>query len=435
MEVRVRTAPSPTGIPHIGNTWAALFNFVFAKKNKGKFILRIEDTDRERLVPESVEKIYETLKWLGLDYDEGPDKGGPFEPYLQSKRLEIYQKYAQELLEKGLAIKDEGAIRFQTSKEGKTSWTDLVGNKEITFDNGTQEDFIILKTDGYPTYNFANVIDDHLMEITHVIRGNEFISSTPKHIMVYKAFGWDIPQFAHLPVLVGADRAKLSKRHGSKSILEFKQEGFLKEALINFMILLGWSHPEGKDFFSLEEMISLFDFKDVNLSSAFFDTQKLEWLNGEYIRQMSDEDLAKRLQEFLVDHPSQGKIEHIIPLVKERIKKLSDFIPLTDFFWEKPEYEKDVFEKLKIEDINSVVGKIVETLENLNKPWKKEDFEETFKKFGTDNNLSNTQTFQLIRVAISGQTVTPPLFESIEILGPEETLARVNEAQKYLSNS
>ena len=300
MKVRVRTAPSPTGTPHIGNTWAALMNFVCAKKNHGKFILRLEDTDKERLIPESEEKIYETLQWLGLDYDEGP--------YKQSERLDIYKEHALELLTKGLACKEEGAIYFKTQKEGITSWHDLVGQKDITFPNNTQEDSVILKSDGYPTYNFANVVDDHFMEISHVIRGNEFISSTPKHLMLYQAFGWQPPQFAHLPVLLGADRTKLSKRHGAKSALEFKEEGFLKEAILNYLGLLGWSHPQGKEIFNLDEMIKLFDFKDFNQSSPYFDVTKLEWINGEYIRKMSDEELTKRLQEFLVDHPNKEKI-------------------------------------------------------------------------------------------------------------------------------
>lgn len=327
MSVRVRIAPSPTGNPHIGTAWQALFDYVFAKKNNGKFIFRLEDTDRERLVPGSVEVIKETLNWLELPYDEGPDKDGGFGPYVQSERIEIYKKYADELLEKGLAYKDEGAIRFKVAKEGETSWTDLIGNKKITFKNETQEDFVILKTDGYPTYNFANVIDDHLMEISHVIRGNEFVSSTPKHLMLYQAFGWTPPEFAHLPVLVGADRSKLSKRHGAKSALEFRDEGFLREAILNFLALLGWTHPEGREIFSLEEMIQVFDLKDFNSASAYFDITKLEWMNGEYIRKMSDEELAKRLEEFLPDHPGRGKFCNWCLWLKRGLKNYQTLCP------------------------------------------------------------------------------------------------------------
>ncbi len=430
MEVRVRIAPSPTGSPHIGTAWQALFNFVFAKKNNGKFILRLEDTDRARYVRESEKQIYETLLWLGFTWDEGPDIGGPFAPYKQSQRLEIYKKYANELSQKGLAYESEGAIYFKVKKEGQTAWDDLVGVKKISFENSSQEDFVILKSDGYPTYNFANVVDDHLMEISHVIRGNEFISSTPKHLMLYAAFGWKSPLFAHLPVLVGSDRSKLSKRHGAKSALEFKQDGYLKEAMINFLALLGWSNPKGSEIFTLEEMMQAFDFKNFNPSSAFFDTTKLDWMNGEYIRKMSEEELEKRLDEFLVDHPGQGKLAPIIPLVKERIKKLSDFVPLTDFFFEKPEYEREVFVKVlknKDADLKDLLSQITMALENLPKPWKAEEFESAFRGLAEKLKLSASEIFQLVRVAISGQTVTPPLFESIKILGEEETLARIKK--------
>lgn len=440
MEVRVRLAPSPTGSPHIGTAWQALFDFVFTKKNRGKFILRLEDTDRERYVEESVPQIYETLEWLGLDWDEGPDIGGPFVPYIQSERLDIYKKYADELLEKGLAYKDARAIRFKTVKDGETKWHDLVGGKEISFPNNTQEDFVIIKSDGYPTYNFANVLDDYLMGISHVIRGNEFVSSTPKHLMIYKAFGWTPPQFAHLPVLVGSDRAKLSKRHGAKSALEFRDDGYLSKAVLNFLALLGWSHPGGKEIFDLDEMIRVFDFKDFNPASAYFDVKKLEWMNGEYIRKSQNSKLKSQILEYLkdlsdgaIDHPTEQEVEKVIPLIKERIKKLSDFIPLTDFLWEKPEYEKEIFNRLKIQDLRLTIGKVLKTLEDMEKLWKAEEFEQTFRKLAQDLNLSATQTFQLIRVAVSGQTVTPPLFECIKILGEEESTLRIKQALEFVT--
>ena len=433
--VRVRIAPSPTGSPHIGTAWQALFNYVFAKKNNGKFILRLEDTDRARFVPESEKEIYETLNWLGFDYDEGPEKGGAYGPYVQSQRLDIYKKYTEELLEKGLAYEDEGAVRFKINKDGKTSYHDLVGDKDITIENLTQEDFVILKSDGFPTYNFANVIDDHLMGISHVVRGNEYISSMPKYLQLYKSFDWTPPQFAHLPLLVGSDRSKLSKRHGAKGALDFKKEGYIKEALLNFLALLGWSHPQGKEVFSIEEMIEVFDFKNFNQASAFFDTVKLDWLNGEYIRQMSNSDLEKRLDEYLVDHPGKGKLAPIVPLVKNRIKKLSDFIPLTDFFFEKPEFDMEVFSKLKIDKLDEVLAKIMENLQNIAKPWKANEFEQSFRKLAEQLNISVTQMFQLIRVTISGQLITPPLFESIKILGEDEVLKRVKEASVFLQTA
>lgn len=433
MEVRTRIAPSPTGSPHIGTAWQALFDYVFARKNNGKFILRLEDTDRARFVESSEQEIYETLKWLGFDFDEGPNIGGSFGPYKQSERLDIYKKYSDELVDKGLAYKDEGAVRFKINKDGQTKYHDLVGDKEIIIENSTQEDFVILKSDGFPTYNFANVIDDHLMKISHVIRGNEYISSMPKYLQLYKSFEWEPPQFAHLPLLVGSDRSKLSKRHGAKGALEFKKEGFLKEAIINFLALLGWYPPGGKEIFDLEDMIKVFDFKDFNESSAFFDITKLEWLNGEYIRSMSNEELTKRLQEFLVDHPAKEKITIVVPLIKERIKKLSDFVPLTDFLWEKPEYDMEVFSRLKISNINDASVKILEKLEHMEKPWKAEIFEKTFRDLAEELKLSASQIFQLIRIAVSGQIVTPPLFESIQILGMEETIERMKTATDFLN--
>ena len=403
--------------------------------------MRLEDTDRERLVLEAAEKIFETLHWLGLDYDEGPDVGGPFAPYVQSERLDLYRKYADELLEKGVAFKDEGAIRFRTNKEGKTSWVDLVGNRKIEIENSLQEDFVLLKSDGYPTYNFANVIDDHLMQITHVIRGNEYISSVPKHIQLYEALGWEIPQFAHLPLLLGSDKSKLSKRHGAKSALEFRQDGYLKEALLNFMALLGWRPKGDREIISLDEMVKDFDLKDMNLSSPVFDITKLEWMNGEYIRKMSDEELTKRLQEFLVDlsagalakedHPVRD-IAPVVPLIKERIKKLSDFIPLTDFLREKPDYDKEIFAKIKISDKKTVLEKIMQIMENLKKPWEAKEFEAGFRKLAEDEKIKAGDMFQLIRAAISGQLVTPPLFESIKILGEEETLRRIKDSLNYV---
>ncbi len=438
--VRVRIAPSPTGSPHIGTAWQALFDFVFAKKNNGKFILRIEDTDRVRYVAESEAEIFETFKWLGFTFDEGPNEGGDLGPYRQSDRLDIYKKYAKELAGKSLTYKDEGAVRFKTTKVGETAWTDLVGDKQITFPNNTQEDFVILKSDGYPTYNFANVVDDHLMEISHVIRGNEFISSTPKHLMLYKSFGWIPPQFAHLPVLVGSDRSKLSKRHGAKSALAFKKEGYLKDALLNFLSLLGWTHPEGKEVFGIEEMIKLFDFKDFNPSSAYFDVTKLDWINGEYIRKLPITNFQFQIKEYLkdvsggaLDHPTDEQLDKVAPLVQERMKKLSDFIPLTDFLFEKAEYDKEVFDKLKIDNMKTVLEKVLDELEKMPKPWDSEIFEQTFRKMAQESGLSVTQMFQLIRVAVSGQTVTPPLFESIQILGEDETLSRVQRALEFVS--
>ena len=426
-KIRTRFAPSPTGYWHIGNVRTALYNYLFTRHNKGTFVLRIEDTDRERYISDAVDYLQDAINWLGWKFDEGPEMGGEFGPYVQSERLDLYKKHAHELIEKGVAFKDEEAIRFKTTKEGKTTWRDLMGDKDISFENKTQEDFIILKSDGYPTYNFANVIDDHYMEITHVIRGPEFISSTPKHIMLYQALGWDHPQFGHAPMVLGTDRSKLSKRHGAQPILEYRKDGYLPEALLNYLALLGWTPSSGKEILSLDEMIAEFEISNVHTSPAVFDITKLDWMNGEYIRKMSDEELTKILQEFLVDHPAKTRIAEVVPLIKERITKLSNFVPLTDFIWEKPEYDMAVFKKINLPTggHKMVLKKILGVMETLPQPWKAEEFEKSFRKLAEDESIKVGDMFQLIRVAVSGQLVTPPLFESIKIIGEKEVLNRV----------
>lgn len=456
MDVRTRIAPSPTGEDlHIGNIYTGLINFAYAKKNKGKFIIRIEDTDRARLIEDAESKILTSLKKFGLNYDEGPDIGGPFAPYKQSERKEIYQKYAAELVQKGAAYfcscskeklpasrsekglkrhasickaeKSESfVIRLKVPENRDISFEDLIRGK-ITINTNQIDDQIIIKSDGFPTYHLAVVVDDTLMKISHVIRAEEWISSTPKHVLLYEALGWSLPIFAHVPLLRNTDKSKLSKRGNSVWASWYLEQGFLPEAILNFLALMGWSHPEGKEIFSIEEFIEKFELEDMNVVGPVFDLTKLEWMNGEYIRGMSDEDLTKALQDFLVDHPAKDKIVSVVPLVKERIKKLSDFIPLTDFLWEKPEYNKEQFQKLNIKNQNAVLTKILETMEKMEKPWKTDEFEQTFRKLGDNLGLSATQTFQLIRVAVSSQTVTPPLFESIKILGEEETINRVKE--------
>jgi glutamyl-tRNA synthetase len=423
MEVRTRFAPSPTGLMHIGGVRTALYAYLVAKKSNGQFSLRIEDTDRARLVEGATEDIIDTLKWLGLNFDG--------EVEYQSKRKDIYKEYADKLVKEEKAYEKEGAIWFKIDTSGSTIVSDLVSNRTIEIPNKDQKDFVILKSDGFPTYHLAHVVDDHLMETNPVIRGPEWISSLPKHVQLFKALGFEVTPYAHIPVILGPDKSKLSKRHGAKAASEFRKDGFLPEAILNYMAFLGWTPPSGKEILTKEEMAKEFDLKDVHVSSPVFDVVKLEWMNGEYIRQMSDTELTKRLQEFLVDHPAKEKIGPVVPLVKERIKKLSDFIPLTNFLWEAPEYEKEVFEKLKIEDMDKVLEKVLETLENMKSPWDSQTFEETFRNLAEELKLSPTQMFQLIRVAISGQTVTPPLFESVEILGEEETTKRVKSAMEF----
>lgn len=478
MHIRTRIAPSPTGEDlHIGNIYTGLLNWAFANKNKGQFIIRIEDTDRTRLVRGSEQRILNSLKNFGLNYDEGPDIGGPYAPYRQSERKDLYNKYAIELVEKGAAyycfctkekleeikskdkkigdikrhisfcqilktsqVKEKIAnneafvIRLKVPDNTDISFEDLIRGK-ITINTRQIDDQILIKSDGFPTYHLGVVVDDHLMKISHVIRAEEWISSTPKHILLYQAFGWELPVFVHVPLLRNTDKSKLSKRQHPVWASWYLQEGYLAEAILNYLALMGWSHPEGKEIFPIKEFIEKFELKDINPVGPVFDIRKLEWMNGEYLRKMSDDELEKRLEGYLVDHPGKGKITPLIPLIKERIKKLSDFIPLTDFFFEKVEYDREVLDKLKIETLDQVLSEILKSLEQMKQPWDSGIFEETFRKLAQAEKISVSQMFQLIRVAVSGQLVTPPLFESIKILGEENTIKRIKETILFVKSS
>lgn len=431
--IKTRFAPSPTGALHIGGVRTALYAYLVAKKAGGTFSLRIEDTDRERFVEGAVEDIIKTLKWLGLAFDG--------EPIYQSKRLDLYKEHAQKLIHLDQAYELDGAVWFKVDLTGKSAIVDLVGGRKIEFENSTQKDFVILKSDGYPTYHLAHVVDDHLMETNPVIRGAEWISSIPKHIQLFKAFSWQEPQYAHLPIILGTDRSKLSKRHGAKPASEFRQDGFLPEAILNFMVLLGWTPPSGKEILTLAEMVKEFDLKDVNSANPVFDITKLEWLNGEYLRKMPDLNLKNKIRDYLIDisggalkkeHPSEEEIGKVVPLIKDRIKTLSDFVPLTDFLWEKPEYDMEVFKKLNVKNPSETLLKISEKLANMARPWNAEIFEATFRKLAEELGVKAGDMFQLIRVAVSGQSITPPLFESIKIIGEEETSERIKRAIEFL---
>lgn len=469
MSVRTRFAPSPTGDDiHIGNLSTVLKTWAFAKKNDGQFILRIEDTDQERLVEGSELKIEQVLKRFGLNYDEGPDVGGEYGPYRQSERLEIYKKHAEELINKGFAYycfcskerieelrkqeeqkevktkhlhfcdqsnieerllkKDAYVIRLKVPEHQDITFDDIIRGK-ITINTDQIDDQILLKSDGFPTYHLAVVVDDYLMKINYITRADEWISSTPKHILLYQAFGWELPVFCHLPLLRNTDKSKLSKRKNAVWVSWYLEQGYLKEAILNYLALMGWTHPDQKEIFSMEEFVEKFALEDIHPVGPIFDIQKLEWMNGEYIRAMSDEELTQRLEEFLVDHPAKDKIEKLVPLVKERIKKLSDFIPLTDFIWENVEYDLNDFNKVKVENTKEVLEKIYQTLETLEESWSKDKFESAFQELAKSLNLGNREMFQLIRLAVSGQLVTPPLFECIEIIGKDKVLKRV----KYIS--
>jgi glutamyl-tRNA synthetase len=462
--VRTRIAPSPTGFPHIGTIYQVLFDYVWAKKFGGQFVLRLEDTDRNRFVEGAEEVIYNSLEWFNLLPDESPLKGGPFAPYRQSERLPIYKKYADELLEKGHAYycfctpeeteigrkemqtkigipmynkkcrnlsKEEVeeklksgikyAIRMKIPENRKIEFNDLILGK-IEFDSNILDDQVILKSDGFPTYHLGVVVDDHLMEITHIFRGREWIPSTPKHILLYEFFGWEPPIHAHLPLILNADgKGKLSKRHGHASVDYYRNLGYLPEVVLNYLSNLVWYHPENKEIYSLEEFTKLVDVAKINSAGARFNLEKLDWMNGEYIRNMSDEQLFERITKFIGDGYDEAIVKLSIPLVKERIKKLADYVPLAEFLFKRPEkYEVDLSSK------KDITSKVAQALENMkDEDWTANKIGEVMLQTAKDNNVKNSEYFMILRVAMSGKKISPPLNESMEILGKQECVERV----------
>lgn len=475
--VRTRIAPSPTGLDlHIGNAYTALINYIFAKQKKGQFIIRIEDTDQTRKVIGSEERILNTLEWLGLTPDESPRIGGSYSPYRQSERKELYKKYAEELVIKGSAYycfctperllevrkKQQSAgkapmydgfckaespqkakqriqkgeryvIRLNVPDEGETSFEDLVRGK-VCFKNSLIDDQVLLKSDGFPTYHLAVVVDDHLMGISHVIRAEEWLSSTPKHIILYQAFGWKLPFFAHLPILRNPDKSKLSKRKNPVWVSWYKEQGFLKEAINNYLMTLGWSHPEGKTIFSLAEATDKFSFERVNKTGPIFDIVKLTWMNGEYIRMMTDHDLGEKIYSFLNKKIDRATLLRIIPLIKERIKTLSDVENLIDFFFVAPKADKKLLipKKRSLLEVKTVLENVLKHFLKIKK-WDATTLHNEGNELVTQTNWKPIELFQTIRIAISGKTVTPPLFESMEIMGKKEVIARIEKSFKELS--
>lgn len=477
--VRVRYAPSPTGAPHIGNLRTALFNWLWARHNHGKFILRVEDTDQAREVENGLELIMESLKFLGMEWDEGPDIGGAYGPYHQSERLPIYQKYAQALIEKGAAYycyctqerleemraqqsargeprrydrrcrwlsEQECAereaqglprvVRLAVPLTGSTTLHDFI-HGDITIPNDTVDDQVLLKSDGFPTYHLAVVVDDHLMEITHVMRGDEWISSFPKHILLYNAFGWTPPQFGHVPVVLGPDKKKLSKRHGATSIIQFRDEGYLVEALLNFMTLLGWAYDGQRELFTRQELIEHFSLKHIHPSPAVFDRAKLDWMNGHYVRELERGDLAQRLLPFMTRAGITTDVEtmkKIAPLVQDRMKRLDEIAPLVDFiFQEKIAYAPPTLVGPKMSAPESLralraAGEILDGMSFDDA----EKMELALRAAGEQLGLKPAQFFGVLRNAVSGKTVTPPLIGVMQILGKEKTMARVNDALAQL---
>ena len=460
--VRTRIAPSPTGKDvHVGTVTTGLMNYAWAKKNNGQFVIRIEDTDQSRIVPGGEKKMLDTLNKIGLVADESPIVGGQYASYRQSERLSIYKKYAQELIDKGAAYfctctpvrLDE--MRKKQQAEKKVPKYDrfclhrqeeikkeiasgkkyvirlLMPEKDIIFDdivrgkitiNGTNlDDQVLLKSDGFPTYHLAVVVDDYLMKITHIIRGEEWMPSTPKHIVLYQAFGWELPIFAHVSLLRNKDKSKLSKRKNPVWTSDYLEQGIIPEALLNYLALMGWSHPEGKDIFTLDEYIKLFNIKDLQTTAPVFDPVKLEWMNGMYIREMRMENLELRISQYVGDKYSRNLIKKTIPIIRERIKKFSEYLPLCEFFFQSP----TIYE-VPLENKNNFFKNVYEKLSTIS-DWRALVIGENLVNLAKEINVKNSEFFMLLRVAITGKKISPPLNDSMEILGKDECLNRIKK--------
>ena len=425
--VRVRFAPSPTGYLHIGGARTALFNWLFARYNKGVFLLRIEDTDQQRSTEEATQAILDSMKWLGLDWDEGP--------YFQSQRLAIYKQYAEKLIEQGKAFYDtdaEGrkAIRFKM-QDGITEINDLI-HGTITFDASLIEDFVILKADGFPTYNFACVVDDADMGITHIIRGDDHISNTPKQIALYKAFGFKMPEFAHIPMILGEDGSRLSKRHGATSVTEYRDKGYLPHALVNFLALLGWSPGNDQEIISITEMIEKFTLKRVNKTSAQFNNIKLDWMNGQYIKSTPVEQLTIDTKRFFeksgidMTNIPQAWLTNLVMLYHERFKTFQDLLDQTRFFFtDAIEYDRAAVDKfLKKEGVVELLKEVYSAI-SLVDNFDKKNMEDSLRALTVKIDVSFSRLAQPLRVSITGKSVSAGIFETMELLGKEKALKRL----------
>jgi glutamyl-tRNA synthetase len=479
MAVRTRYAPSPTGEPHLGNLRTALFDWLLARHHGGQFLLRIEDTDQARYVEGGIEQQMEALRWLGLHWDEGPDVGGPFAPYIQSQRLEIYQEHARRLIEtdnaylcycsperleevrkaqqarkepprydrhcrdlspeERQAAESQGivpVVRFKTPLTGETVAHDVLRGS-VSFQNSTLDDFVLLKSDRYPTYHLAAQVDDHLMEITHVLRGDEWLSSAPRHVLIYQAFGWEPPAFAHLSRILGPDRAKLSKRHGANAALEYRDQGYLPDAVVNFLALLGWSLDDHTEIIDRETLIKHFDLDRVLVNPAVFNAEKLLWMNGVYIREMDNEALADAVRPFLERHfrrtVDRDILLRIVPLVKERIRLLSEIVGMADFFFVERAlvYSVDILlgKRYAADPVGAAVAleAVLRAIEGTD-PWQHAVLEAAIRPLAEQFGVKTGDLFGLVRVAVTGKTATPPLFETIEVLGRERTIERLRSA-------
>jgi len=422
MTVKVRFAPSPTGVLHLGSARTALVNWLYARHTGGEFILRIEDTDQVRSKAEHLDEILEDLKWMGLDWDGDYLK--------QSTRFEVYKETAKRLLDEGKAYAEGDAIIFKVEKGKEIILNDLIHGK-ITFNTDEIKDQVMIKSDGSPAYNFCCVVDDTFQEVTHIIRGDDHISNTPKQILFYEALGHKVPEFAHMPLMMGAGGAKLSKRHGAVAVEEYKKEGFLPEALANYLMLLGWS-PEGdKEIFSLAEAVKTFDVKDMNDTQVRFDIQKLRWLNGEYIMAKTDEELLPFIKKELAKNniePTDDYLLKLISLFKVRIKTISEFPALTDYFFT-DDYtidEKESKKHLEKEGNKDNIKIFAEELEKTD-DFSHENLEAVCRKIIDQRELKPAQIIHPTRIAISGKMKGAGLFETMEVLGKEKTIERMKK--------
>lgn len=477
--VRTRFAPSPTGYLHIGGLRTALYAYLFAKKNGGDYILRIEDTDRNRLVEGATEKLIEILKWAGIEHDEGPDIGGQYGPYVQSERNDIYREYVNQLIddgyayhcfctkerldelrtwqqenkqppkydgkcrdlskeevEKRIAAGESYVIRMRVPLNEVIEFNDAVRGK-ISVNTKEIDDQVLMKADGYPTYHLANVVDDHEMKITHVIRGEEWISSTPKHVLLYRYFGWDMPTFAHLPLLLNKDRSKLSKRQNDVAVEDYKQAGYLKDALNNFVALLGWNPGDDKEIMTMDDLVSLFSLEKVHKAGAVFDREKLDWMNGMYIRNLSIDEFYTFAKPYLAqfEHEDEDYVKSVIALEQTRVKKLTELAESITLFFEKElEYEKELlkWKKADLDEAKVRLLQVKEFLASYEKQWSIENLENDIKAFIKENDLGVGNTLWPLRIALSGKQNSPSPFELLSVLGKDRANSRIEKAVSLL---
>lgn len=476
--IRVRIAPSPTGYPHIGTVFQALLNFIYARKHQGSFIVRIEDTDRTRFVADAEEAIFDALNWFDLNPDESPRHESKFGPYRQSERLPVYQKYASQLIDAGHAYRcfcskdrlesvrkkmqadglppmydrhcrsldenesakraetEEHVVRMKIPDHQKIVCVDEIRGP-IEFDSNVVDDQVIIKSDGFPTYHLAVVVDDHLMEITHMVRGEEWISSSPKHVLLYDYFGWEKPKFIHTPALRNPDKSKLSKRHGHASFSWYKENGYLKEAILNFLITRVWNHPQGKEIFPIEDMIQYFDFKQMHIQGPIVDLQKLDWINSQWIRQKSDQELFDLLRPFAAQELTDHMLISFIPHVKERLKKLSEIRELSEYLYQDPELSNILPIMLKeaktdAANLKSYFEKALTAIQQVPEVTA-HDLEKSLRQLQQDAGWKPRAAFMSLRLALTGKEHTPPLFDIMVLLGLPTVEKRLSNAINSLT--